>query len=318
MHVHLRTFCLALGAACLSIGGLAAAGPSGPAVPARVSGAAASITERDVMARVRFLASDELVGRDTLSNGLEVAARYLATELEAAGLEPAGDDGTYLHAVGLSLVGVDPASSVSITGNGRGIAEDEGARGIQLDGAAATLLPGGAPGTVEAPVVFVGYGIRSEEHGWDDYAGVDVEGKVALMLRYEPNEKDPESAFDGTEYTRHAYLRTKIAQARRAGAAAVLLVTGPRYHRDDNFMGGTGSAMRLADSGEEGGRRGRRDRAGRSIPAVHISQAAARQLLAGTGLDLAAAQQEIDTGLSPRPEELDLTVRRQHGTGRRR
>jgi hypothetical protein len=57
-------------------------------------------------------------------------------------------------------------------------------------------------GSAKGPLVFAGYGIRSEEHGYDDYAGLDVRGKVVLILRHEPQEKDPQSKFDGTGWTR--------------------------------------------------------------------------------------------------------------------
>src|SRR5437763_5418555 len=78
-----------------------------------------------------------------------------------------------------------------------------------------------------APVVFVGYGIAAPPLGYDDYAGVDLQGKIALMLRYEPQEKDDKSVFDGRKPSRWSALRYKVLQARERGAVAVIFVTGP-------------------------------------------------------------------------------------------
>ncbi len=86
-----------------------------------------------------------------------------------------------------------------------------------------TLAVGGT-GVVDAPVVFVGYGITAPDLEYDDYQGVDVQGKVVVILRKEPQQDNPHSAFDGTSSSRHAHFTQKVSNAYAHGAAAVILL----------------------------------------------------------------------------------------------
>ena len=99
-------------------------------------------------------------------------------------------------------------------------------------------------GSAEAPVVFAGYGITAPEHGYDDYDGLDVEGKIVLILRHEPGEADPDSPFDGTESTAHSTFTTKASNASEHGAVGMLLVTDPLHHGPDEDLR-VGGALRL-------------------------------------------------------------------------
>src|SRR5690349_8629302 len=147
--------------------------------PAAAQGSPAPdrIDAAGLAATVRFLASDALEGRSPGSRGDELARLYLATELEAAGLEPGGPDGAWQQS--FPIVGIDtraPESWEFTAPSGRiSLARREeflAASGVQAPQAAIR----------DAEVVFVGYGIQAPEYGWDDYKGADLRGKVLLML----------------------------------------------------------------------------------------------------------------------------------------
>ncbi|EMI18717.1 secreted protein containing Peptidase M28 domain protein [Rhodopirellula maiorica SM1] len=87
---------------------------------------------------------------------------------------------------------------------------------------------GAAKGDVSAELVFVGYGITADGLGYDDYAGIDVQDKIVAILRKEPGMDDANSRFEGTKTSPHAYFQTKIENAIRHGAAAVILINDPR------------------------------------------------------------------------------------------
>ena len=102
-------------------------------------------------------------------------------------------------------------------------------------------LPFSAKGRVKGQLVFAGYGISAPEYGYDDFAGIDVRGKIAVILRHEPQEYDGESIFAGKIYTEHSQLFAKAANASLHGARAVVMVNDTDQHG--------GSAGRLAVSG---------------------------------------------------------------------
>ena len=169
-----------------------------------------------VAEHVRVLAADDMEGRGIGTKGIDAAADYIAKEMMAAHLDPGGDAGSgYFQAfemtTGVSLgkknaaeLGSAALAAVKI---------DEEWRPLELS----------ESGTVTAELVFVGYGITAPELSWDDYAGVDVKGKIALVLRHEPGEKDPHSPFNGAELTRYSEIRVKAINARVHGAVGMIL-----------------------------------------------------------------------------------------------
>ncbi len=295
--------------AAVSAVGLGAAIAEEATLPPEVVKATEDVNARTALAHIRFLASDELEGRASPSRGLDVAARYIAAEFERYGLEPAGEDGSYFQTFHLERVGLVAGSSVEVTRPAAGEAYS-----IPIDGVAASAFSFSGEGeVVNAPVVFAGYGIQSRRPAYDDYKGIDVEGKVVVCLRHEPQERDEKSPFAGTEATRGSFLQVKYRTAVKRGAAAFILVTDPGNHKQDAMIQSFPSIEGLhdakaADEGDEGGDErvpGEPDAAAaEEIPAIHLSQKAASQLFAESGLDLAALQAEIDRTLEPRSREL--------------
>jgi len=129
---------------------------------------------------VEFLADDKLEGRNTGSAGHKKAADYVAAQFERAGLKPAGMDGGYIQPVKFATRTIDEAgSSVGLVRGGKTTAlklGDEVVIGLRTDPAA----------RVEAGLVFVGYGLTVPEQKFDDFAGLDVRGKVIVYLTGAP------------------------------------------------------------------------------------------------------------------------------------
>jgi hypothetical protein len=143
---------------------LASPVPAQPAPPA--------FSPESFRSHVTFLADDRLEGRDTGSRGYDLAALYVASRFEALGLKPAGKDGWYQQV---------PFLESRLSG-GPGSLAIGGRRFLHGQEVVLTATPDEAPVAVEAPAVFVGYGLRAPELGIDDYKGLDVRGKVVVVL----------------------------------------------------------------------------------------------------------------------------------------
>jgi hypothetical protein len=130
-----------------------------------------------IKAHMAFLADDLLEGREAGTRGYDIAAKYVAAQYALLGVKPAGDNGTYQQRV--PLISFRPASDgvMTVTGaDGQAVALTYGEDFLPTPQAQAADL------TVEAPVVFVGYGVVDATRNRDDYAGLDVKGKIVVML----------------------------------------------------------------------------------------------------------------------------------------
>lgn len=245
-----------------------------------------------VTADIKYLASDELGGRQPGTPGMEKAEKYILDDYEKIGLKKL-DDGTYVQPFGVGGTRTLKKDATTLTLMGPNDSKIEleldkhfkpqiSRRGFDVDGG----------------VVFVGYGIRAEEHNYDEFADIDAEGKVVVMIRMEPQQADASSVFDGNENSQYAFIRTKIAAARRAGAVAVLMVndgvTAPNDEQDE-----------LADYDQFGVQR---------VPFANITRAAFNQVLDQTPLlkgdgtkfdNLAEAEADIDRNLESLSQELE-------------
>jgi Zn-dependent M28 family amino/carboxypeptidase len=192
-------------------------------VPAAARQAAASIDPEKIRAHVRFLADDLLEGRGPGTRGGDIAAKYIATQFALDGLKPAGDDGTYFQKVPLYAVHTveDQTKFSFIPEHGDPIDLTYATDYVTKD------ETGGESADIDAPIVFVGYGIDAPEYKWDDYAGVDVKGKVLLVIVNEPPSTD-ENFFKGNALTYYGRWTYKYEEAARKGAVGVLII-----HRTD-------------------------------------------------------------------------------------
>ncbi len=183
----------------------------------------ASSVERRLADTARYLASDELEGRGIGTKGLDRAADHIADEFRKAGLETELYDGTPFQKFKMT-VGAKLASPNVLTFVGP--AADGGQpRRIELKvGESFNPLSLGGSGKFDLPLVFAGYGISGKDEMYDDYAGIDVKDKAVLILRHEPQQNNPHSAFAGTRPSRHSFFSRKVSNAYEHGAAAVIFV----------------------------------------------------------------------------------------------
>jgi Peptidase family M28 len=195
--------------AIVAAAGFLAAAPA----PRELERVLADVRGARYRAHVEFLADDLLEGRDTGTRGYDLAARYVATELKAIGLEPGGDNSTFYQPVPLreselvkGSVALTPARAMRRT--------DLVAREDYLQFGD----PGRKETRVEAPVVFVGYGVTAPELGHDDYAGVDVRGKIVAFLANAP------ARFPSEPRAHFSSARLKAENAARHGAVGLLAI----------------------------------------------------------------------------------------------
>jgi Zn-dependent M28 family amino/carboxypeptidase len=199
-------------------------------VPPFVQKAESSIDGEKIRAHVKFLADDLLEGRGPGLRGSEIAAKYIATQFALYGLKPAGDNGTYLQQINfVGMKAIPEKTTMSL------LPKHAAGIGIELHSvdlkyaddytvSNRTLTPSV---DVEAPIVFVGYGVTAPEFGWDDYAGTDVKGKVVLCIVGDPPSDDPKF-FGGKAMTYYGRWTYKFEEAARHGAAGALII-----HRTD-------------------------------------------------------------------------------------
>jgi Zn-dependent M28 family amino/carboxypeptidase len=181
-----------------------------------------AIDPEKIRAHVKFLASDLLEGRGTGQRGGDIAAEYIATEFSLYGLKPAGENGTYFQDV--PMVGVKTLPETSF----RLVPETGQVLSLKnLDDFVTNDETQSESADIDAPIVFVGYGIAAPEYRWDDYKGTDLKGKIALLFVNEPISDDP-NFFKGKALTYYGRWTYKFEETARRGAIATLIV-----HRTD-------------------------------------------------------------------------------------
>jgi Zn-dependent M28 family amino/carboxypeptidase len=215
------------------------AAPGAMRMPPAAFAAMQSINPDRLRAHTRFLSHDLLEGRGTGQRGGDIAAEYIATQFATYGLKPAGDNGSYMQRV--PMVGITPLAETKFALVGPG----SDSRDLKvLDDYVAYDQTQKPESDVNADIVFVGYGIEAPEYNWDDYKGVDVKGKVLLMLVNEPGNDDPKF-FKGRALTYYGRWTYKYEQAARKGAVGALLI-----HRTDMASYGW-EVVRNSNSGEK-------------------------------------------------------------------
>ena len=239
--------------------------------------AEATIDPNVYLDEIKYLASPELKGRATGSPELEKAGAFIAGKFRQFGLQPA-DGKSFLQAFPVTTnARLGKANRFRFTENGR----------TQTLRFPEDFLPFNfsSAGKLAGPVVFVGYGITAPEYNYDDYAGIDVKGKIVLILRHEPQEYDEKSVFAGKSYTRHAQLSSKASNAKNHGAVGVILINDIANHRSDG------------DELEQFGSTEGPDEAG--IPFVQVKVNKISNWFTEASKDLDTIEADIDRSLKP-------------------
>ena len=184
----------------------------------------AAIRPQALRADMQFLADDLLEGRGTGTRGHEIAAKFVATQFEAMGLEPGGDNGTYFQNVPLRSIRPDEErATLSIVRGGK-----EEALVFRRD-FVALGDPGRTDYSVNAPLVYVGFGVTAPEQGYDDYAGLETNGKIVAYVYGAP------PRFDSSIRAHYSAAVTKAANAAAHGAAGIILLDSPELERVYSF-----------------------------------------------------------------------------------
>ena len=192
------------------------AAQTGPLPP---PAAAPRVAEAPLRAHLAFLADDLLEGRGTGQRGGELTVRYLETQLQVLGLKPARG-ASYRQPVDLAGIRTLPGRSIlSFAGGGACATPAFGTEIVYGAGQPSASL------ALDAPLVFVGYGIADPAERWDDYKGLDAKGKVLVMLVNEPAPTAAEpNRFGGQDLSYDGRWTYKFEEAARRGAAGVLLI----------------------------------------------------------------------------------------------
>ncbi|HEV2710033.1 MAG TPA: M28 family peptidase [Edaphobacter sp.] len=199
------------------------AGAFAQMVPPAVKKAEASIDPEKIRAHVKFLSDDLLEGRYPGLRGGDLAAKYIATQFALDGLKPGGDDGTYLQWINFVGMEVIPEQTSFAL-----LPQKGGTIGLKFADDYTVQNEKLTPSVnIDAPIVFVGYGVTAPEFGWNDYAGIDVKGKVILCIVGDPPSTDPKF-FGGKALTYYGRWTYKFEQAARMGAVGALII-----HRTD-------------------------------------------------------------------------------------
>ena len=230
------------------------------------------VTARDLKTHLRYLASDELQGRASGSEGNRKAAEYIVGELRRYGIAPAGANGTYFQPFSFtSAVKLGPSNALRLDGGSAGPEELK----VDVD---FRPLSFSSSGSVEGPLVFAGYGVSAPEKQYDDYEGIDVRGAVVVILRWAPDGDSPRG-----QYVRHTSPREKARTAREKGAAGVIMITGPADDQDDELIKLSFDQVAL-DSG---------------IPFVSMKRSFLLPAFRAAGKELSAVQDSIRSAKKP-------------------
>jgi Zn-dependent M28 family amino/carboxypeptidase len=204
------------------------------------SRAAAAVDSNTLRAHLDFLADDALEGRRPGTRGAELAARYIAAQFQRLGLQPAGDSGTFYHRV--PIITLTPAPTLEVLG------PSPAELAYRNDYVLWSMRNDSVTGA-KGEAVFVGYGIVAPEHNWNDYAGIDVKNKIVVTLVNDPGLRDS-TIFRGPILTYYGRWTYKIEEARRQGAAGILMVHTPEgatYPWTTVQSGWTGPQVRIEE-----------------------------------------------------------------------
>ena len=244
---------------------------------------AVRITASQIDGHLRFLSSDLLEGRAPATRGGRLAAEYIASQLREAGVEP-GVNGSYFQPVPIDVVKADPAT-IRVTASGKASGSLRFTDDVVVWAGSATEAS-----AARGELVFVGYGATAPEYRWDDYKGMDVKGKVLLVLVNDPPAPPSEpKLFGGKAMTYYGRWTYKFEEAERRGAAGMLIVhTTERAGYPWQVVVGSNSVEhRLLP----------RDAGGTPPIAVRgwITDSAATALLRQAGLDLATLRTQAES-----------------------
>jgi Zn-dependent M28 family amino/carboxypeptidase len=240
----------------------------------------------DLRTRVKYLASDALAGRMSTEPGGQMASEYVAAEFARFGLKPMGDEGGWFQGFEIPHLHLDPGNALELE------TVEVGAMGDVAEGGRRTFaiekdwnpFSISRVGEASGPLAFAGFGVCAPEKDYDDWKGLEVEGRVVLVLRKEP--------FGGKRPTAHAAFLSKLAEAAKRKAAALIVVNDAASAAD----GGDRMFHWSVPMGPAPG--------SAEVPFAFVTRKTADAMLAPLGKDVVALEEAIRKGAGegkPRP-----------------
>jgi hypothetical protein len=236
----------------------------------------ATISEAELLEHISFLASDELEGRKPGTPQADQAAQYISDHFKQLGFKPMGDEGFQYF---------DVITSVSLGENNSFKANDITA----IPGEDYTPTAFSISSSLDAPLVFVGYGFQIENDSiqWNDYEGIDTDGKWAMILR-----GTPDNEGTGEKYGQNATLRHKLLTARDNGAAGVIFVSGEKFEKKDELID-----LRIERNFSQA-----------ALPVINTKRSLSDKLLAASGKTIHDLEAQVDEQLIPGSFALDIKL----------
>ena len=262
---------------------IAALVPAVAAAQAKTTASSGPITATQIDGDLRFLSSDLLEGRAPATRADKLTTEYIADQLRSAGVEP-GVNGSYFQTVPIDVVKADPAT-IKVSASGKSTMTLKSPDDVVVFAGSAV-----ADSKASGELVYVGYGASAPEYKWDDYKGMDLKGKILLVLVNDPPASAAEpKLFGGKAMTYYGRWTYKYEEAERRGAAGVFIVhtteaaSYPWHTVVGSWSGEQRMLPRDASSPAPLGMRG------------WITDSAATALLKGAGLDLAKLRKDAES-----------------------
>ena len=274
----------------LSLVAQAANSSSGDATAAT---AAKTIQLEDIRARMFFLSTTEMAGRLIGTPEHAIAANYIESEFMRLGLKPGGEDNSYFQSFDMESAWPQLEKSFVLEAI-VGTRQKSFLLGHDFN---PWWVQGVKSESVQGPIEFLGYGVNAPEYSYNDFAGIDMHGKIAMVLRREPQADDPNSKFRGRWDTYHSYDWFKIEQLRKAGAAAVLIINPVFNFKEARVPSAPPNYTLPQPNYSMAG--GLWD-----FPVFMINAETADFLLSGAGKSVETLQKQIDDTLKPNSFEL--------------
>ena len=199
---------------------LVALGACAPAVSTTTAPANVTASKDRIAADIKTVSSDAFLGRGPATRGEELATSYIRDQLKAAGLQPGGPNGSWFQDVPLLQSDIVGKPSLSVTVNGENHPLTQG----QEIAVRASMQNVSSVNIQNAPIVFLGYGIKAPERNWDDFKGENVRGKVGIVLVNDPDFETGQGDFGGKTMTYYGRWTYKYEEAARQGLAGLLIV----------------------------------------------------------------------------------------------
>jgi Zn-dependent M28 family amino/carboxypeptidase len=271
-HMRLSSFAL-----------LAFLAPAAAAAQAKSSASTGPITATEIDGDLRFISSDLLEGRAPATRADKLTTEYIADQLRGAGVEP-GVNGSYFQPVPIDVVKADPAT-IKVTASGKSSMTLKSPDDVVVFAGSAV-----EQSSAHGELVYAGYGASAPEYKWDDFKGIDVKGKILLVLVNDPPATAAEPRlFGGKAMTYYGRWTYKYEEAERRGAAGVFIVhttesaSYPWHTVVGSWSGEQRMLPRDSSSPSPLGMRG------------WITDSAATVLLKGAGLDMAQLRKQAES-----------------------